>query len=596
MRQKWWWRDERRASVARMTATIIMVLCLTAGHGTHATAVAQSCYNYLDCEYPECLASGVLLTDCRSDDIGIDAGVSYVCKAKVTDPATQETSWQLCPPGNCDKGLYKITGEVVDVCAPCDRGSYTSTPSSATGCTQCPAGKYQLGLFGTSESKCTECAPGSYKTSPPGVDGPCYQCAAGTYNPSIGSSACTACNSGWFAATTGAIECIPCSEPPGDHYYLVSACTASQNAVWQTCTQCDAAAGMAMSKKCTRANNTHCSPWVSACGPSQRRYDENWVNGYRCRQGQYLRGFNSSQKVDCRQCPLDMVGRNGIYCEWCNDEDMEVPYWLDQSSCVCNPPAIMNSTGGCACPDGSYHYRNRSETRRGIRARCEPCPVNTYGVAGLCIGCGPGKHTYGGTGATTCAECEIGTYRLSSQSRCQNCSQRGYYAPNSTSNACVACNKSCTNANWGWRDDGVCPGKGNEAFRMCAVCDTDLPPHATWIGSCIYQCNTGYYRREEGGGGCAACSTTPCAAGFMWRDCAADADRGCEEECVNTSKPMFNSKWVVADGNKYQVLDSKTGGVAPRRSWGCPWECEEGYDATVADYWMFQIHECALHT
>ena len=541
---------------------------------TLACTMAQSCYVYLDCLYPECQTKAKRITDCKADDIlGEEYPNLRTCKAQVVDPATQQTTWERCPPGDCDQGMFKVRGPVVDTCAPCDRGGYTSAPNQQTACTQCAEGKYQLWPFGVSANGCTECAAGSYKTTPPGETGQCQLCGKGTYARDIGSSACLACEAGKYSTGSGAANCIECSQAPRKDYFLTSACAADRDTTWQQCKVCNAAAGEARARLCTNVSDTQCAAWVEACPPSQRRYEESWINRYRCRPGQYLRGFNTSEDKDCRQCPRDMVGRNGLYCEWCSDQGLEEPYWLDQSSCVCRSPAVMNSTGGCACPDGRYHYHNRSETVRGRTDRCEPCPVNTYGVGGACLSCGAGRHTGGATGATGCQACEVGTYRLSGQAGCQNCSERGYYAPNTTSNACVACNRSCAGGG-AWRDDGVCPGRGNEAFRVCAACDASLPPHAAWIGSCVYRCNAGYYYYKDGG--CAACSTTACPAGFMWSDCREDADRGCETECVNTSKPMFNSKWAVATAAR-----------------DCPWECEAGYHAVVTDYWMFQIHECA---
>ena len=62
----------------------------------------------------------------------------------------------------------------------------------------------------------------------------------------------------------------------------------------------------------------------------------------------------------------------------------------------------------------------------------------------------------------------------------------------------------------------------------------------------------------------------------MWEDCSADADRRCDGECVNASKPLLNARWAV----------SGSGGR------DCPWECEAGHALVRTDYWVFVLEEC----
>lgn len=110
-----------------------------------------------------------------------------------------------------------------------------------------------------------------------------------------------------------------------------------------------------------------------------------------------------------------------------------------------------------------------------------------------------------------------------------------------------------------------------------------LPGNAAWIrgGGCVYQCNAGYYFSEWDMGTCKTCSVEPCAAGFRGRACTEYADKVCDTECSNASKPVFYSKWVVG-----------TAGVGAELEGECPWMCEDGYMATMTDYVLFQIHEC----
>lgn len=284
---------------------------------------------------------------------------------------------------------------------------------------------------------------------------------------------------------------------------------------------------------------------------------------YKCKQGQYLKGFRTKDDKDCVQCPPGLVGRNRLYCERCGP--LEEPYFLDQSSCVCAPPARMNGTGGCVCPDGRYESRGA----------CEPCGNNTFGEGGFCYPCAPGEYSPGG-GATECQACPEGKYRASGQAECAGCSLgEGWYSTDSATEACVQCNTSCAKA--GMSESRLCPGDTSGRYAICAACPQPLPANAGWTpphGNCLYACNQGYYMQQPGD--CAPCSASPCPPGFAWSACAADADRGCDEPCTNASKPFFNSKWVSSSER------------------GCPWECEDGYSAVRSDYVMFQLVECAI--
>jgi hypothetical protein len=126
----------------------------------------------------------------------------------------------------------------------------------------------------------------------------------------------------------------------------------------------------------------------------------------------------------------------------------------------------------------------------------------------------------------------------------------------------------------GWKEKGPCPGSEMNAllYRECEACEA-LPTNAAWRGGCLYECDAGYYR--EGARGCARCSEAPCPAGKQWEACVRDADRKCELECANASKPMFNAKWAASTGPG-----------------DCPWECEAGYSMARSDYWVFVIYEC----
>ena len=280
-----------------------------------------------------------------------------------------------------------------------------------------------------------------------------------------------------------------------------------------------------------------------------------WLTA-RCPAGQYLLGFDTRipETIQCRPCPPGWAGLNGLYCERCGP--LEEPYFLDRSSCVCRPPAVMNSSGVCVCPDG-YQRGNGS---------CVPCATNTYGTDGLCRACGAGN--YSGPGATRCEAWMEGKYRLSGQATCQGCAA-GWFAPVPTQAVCVQCNASC---DLGLYRSGACPGDG--LLSVCTVCPGGLPSNARWssnASACTFQCLSGFFHT---GGGCQRCNTSRvCGAGWQYTPCTAVADSHCDKACVDANKPAFHSHW-------------ETGGF-------CLWACDAGYTLQVWDYIMFTLRECA---
>ena len=345
---------------------------------------------------------------------------------------------------------------------------------------------------------------------------------------------CRPCFPGEYTDTEGSANCKPCS-------------SCSQTIV-----------------SCTPQSDAVCAVPCEDPPTEQPGYDEWMSEDYKCKQGQYLHALGPGGTKDCRQCPAELVGLNRVYCERCGE--LEEAYFLDQSLCVCTAPARMNRTGWCVCPDGLYN----------LNGKCVECGNNTYGAGGACFQCGAGNYSSGG-GATACQACPTGKYRRREDAECRGCWQgKGWYSTDAMREACVPCNLSCAGVE-GIQEQGVCPGDANGGYKVCVACDKRLPSGASWSpphGNCLYTCNAGFYMKP-GSGSCVKCSTEACAAGYMWRECTADADRSCEEACTNASKPYFNSKWAASGSSR-----------------ACPWECESGYSAVVSDYVMFQIHEC----
>ena len=508
------------------------------------------------------------------------------CQAGSYQQSARSSSCVLCESGSfqsrqgntqgcdwCTAGKF-ASGVGYGECQNCSAGSY-QTGLRGAACVSCLAGQYQTGVGTTAE--CPACEPGKY-TQKDGEPG-CSSCTAGKYQSSPASTGCDGCGAGTFSTALAAVSseacvscqegtyivgntCAGCTARPGPDWFALVKCSPFGDARWQRCSAA-CPAGAVQRAPCSNTSDLECG-WPGGdarCSgvPANMAGVPEWLPaGLKCQRGQYLYGFRSLTDKDCRPCPADTISLNGFSCEACSGP-LEEPYWLDHSLCVCRPPAVLvMAQGGCVCPAG--WAQNGSA--------CVPCAAGSQFGAGPGLGCqmcGPGTFSPA-AGATSCEVCASGMYRQAgSPGGCERCPLDGWYAPDATQAGCERCETSCAGRP-GWTDGGACPG----GWRVCVPCAA-LPGNATWRGGCVYECDAGFYRR---GGGCEACSTKACEAGRRWEACSADADRRCDAECVNASKPLLNSRWVAGTRGD------------------CPWECEEGFALVRTDYWVFALEEC----
>ena len=131
----------------------------------------------------------------------------------------------------CGPGKYK-PGTGSGSCLECGPGKYSDRISvtSEAACVKCAADTYSPATAAISAATCLACKPGavapagsSFKTDCKcssgfsGYDGgPCMSCTAGTYKPTVGSSACTLCQAGTYSQSTAAITSSTCNECPSD--------------------------------------------------------------------------------------------------------------------------------------------------------------------------------------------------------------------------------------------------------------------------------------------------------------------------------------------------------------------------------------------
>lgn len=178
---------------------------------------------------------------------------------------------------------------------------YEKTDWSPCPSIPCKTGEVKIAIDGG--ERCEACSAGKYIPEK-STENTCYQCIPGKYQPLPAQAKCVDCPDGTY--TTGSGEISP--------------------------------------EKC----RAQCPP---AFMSNQPEYSEWMKPDFRCGPGEYLRGFKTASDKDCRPCPGDMIGRNGLYCERCKGP-LEEPHWLDKASCVCKPPAVMNESEACVCQDG----------------------------------------------------------------------------------------------------------------------------------------------------------------------------------------------------------------------------------------------------
>ena len=424
---------------------------------------------------------------------------------------------------------------------------------------------------------CTACGLGTYNdVVGQSVCKTCKTCPANTYyskicglgevsDTSICSPFSTSCPNGYYYSTTpiigsktvvGLDTCQKCVQQPG--FYITDGCYNNLAAVYKACTVCD-------------VYMYPCSMWDDAvcildatCGKPLNLQVPTWLQAnptIRCRKGMHITNMTGITPT-CTQCPEYLVGLNGVWCEAC--VGYRKPYW-DQSICVCLFPTELLGTGECSCSLG-YNL-----TKDG----CQVCPENTYSNSALtlldnwwtqsklCLPCA--TNYYSTIGASVCTECPAYTYRLPAMTACTSCAN-GFYAVDTT---CVACATSC---NKGFSSI-ACPTDSSKF--ICSSCPL-LPLSAFWLEmlpyateyKCIWQCNPNYYRADST---CILCSgDTDCEPGKLVSPCTEIQDTSCDWDCVNETKPAFNSIWTQ----------------------GCEWGCDAGFTLKSMDYGMWVQYEC----
>lgn len=486
----------------------------------------------------------------------------------------------------CSPGLYTDASTSKTVCSPCPSGSYSSTQGAGS-CPLCSPGQYQ---DQPQQTSCKPCEIGTFQDTPGQFTCQrCQTCSNGWYTTQVCPNAstqdtsicrpCTICQDGSYATqecfkgsrtqlgynVTCAV-CTPCDNP---NDYISDGCVSNYPKICSPCSVCDSVT-IAV---CSMYTDTECQ-YSAHCKQNNTFHIPDWIQNdltYRCPKGQYISNV-TSLGVECTPCPDYLAGLNGIYCEPCKGYTQ--PYW-DSSACICITPLIQNDLGQCVCDKG-YEFGYDS---------CSPCKNNTYNNDSIivgnswwtqwkeCIVCPNGFYAY--QGASECTPCPLYTYKVydvkDENSLCDSCSQ-GFYAINPTSSLCTACNDSC-----GVSGQYSIPCPTDATKYICQDC-IEKPSHAYWLEKsnitttyeCIWKCLPGFFTLTEP---CQPCSNYTCPPGKLLQPCSLTSDMNCNLDCVNETKPLFNSEW----GEK-----------------GCDWKCITGYVIQALDYGMWQQYECVM--
>lgn len=534
---------------------------------------------------------------------GSSANVCQQCQAGTFSTASYPSNCTTCPNGQFTDTMGSTK------CYLCDIGTYTdlSTPKSA--CSPCPPGSFTNTQGSTA---CSLCSNGTYQDTPQQAS--CKPCEEGTYQNAKGQVACQRCktcpNNQYIthlcpaSSSTDTSNCTPCTICP-DQYYASPACQKGSNtqlgsnSVCALCTPCDnpneyISAGCVSNypkvcspcSVCASETLRQCSVWTDSLCEYSAQCRQNttftipsWIienTQFRCPKGQYISNITSIS-VECTSCPSYLIGNDGITCQPCLG--YRETYW-DSTGCICKAPSVQNDLGECYCDIG-YEFGS---------AGCSLCKNNTYSANILqldttwwkqektCLPCPDGFYSHGG--ASACTQCPLYTYLLYNHSTlqegmiCQSC-PTGYYAEDPSSSNCTACSSSCLSIG---EFSVPCPTDAS-AF-ICDTCSIK-PNNSYWLEKsnltttyeCIWRCLPDYYALGGEEQPCQPCSSFQCPPGKVHQPCSLSSDMNCDLDCVNETKPLFNSEWGDT---------------------GCEWKCISGYVMQVLDYVMWVQYECVM--
>ena len=219
-----------------------------------------------------------------------------VSKTAVTCMCTHLTSFVVEPvfdPGaECDLGTYLELGEYSRTCWPCVSGTF-SNDTDMTSCLQCGVGKFS----GDGSSTCTECEAGKFAAFKAAAR--CVECEAGTYSSEPGATGCARCAAGKYLSVSGAdseANCTLCGK--GKYSSAEGASTK------ETCTSCSAG-------KYSTVSGADSGDTCIDCGAGKYSSTLGAVFCTSCPAGTYSNTIGIADAASCTRCPNNAGSPSG---------------------------------------------------------------------------------------------------------------------------------------------------------------------------------------------------------------------------------------------------------------------------------------------
>ena len=472
----------------------------------------------------------------------------------------------------CAVGMYQPDAGASE-CLPCPQDEYCHTAGLSAG-TACTAnshtsgtGKQNIGdcvcasgYDGDGTVGCGSCPAGSYCAHGAAA----VLCAATTYGPTAGLSACPTCPLGTYQTAVGATECVTCPKGSYCSYGVKTACPAGTympfTGAWfgYECLSCPAgdycALGATEPNMCPKGsfnsevNGTQIQN-CDQCAPGTHASDEGQATCDECSPGFYALGsgtinctvcdagyFCPNSTSDGVPCPPGSFGaETGGYtllgaCALCSGDTFQFEHGATVcEQCPADSTALIPGSTSCACLSGFAADRDQD----GVVVDCYACPAGSYcpGRSGEPRTCPVGH--WCGEGQSSPTICPAGTYQPTegsdSADDCLTC-PAGSFCDSDGMSAFVL----CTNGTYqplqgainGTEKCLTCPiaaycPLGSPAYVPCPMGTYGPLPAGENPGACV-TCPAGSYCNAE------VSEPTPCPAGRHLTTSGGEALRDCE--------------------------------------------------------------------
>eukprot|EP00045_Choanoeca_perplexa_P018414 m.291110 g.291110 ORF g.291110 m.291110 type:complete len:1327 (+) comp17812_c0_seq4:4937-8917(+) len=335
---------------------------------------------------------------CNSCDSGCDGSCDTFRCASSCCP-----TGQACP-GCRNGGCYN-----------CQAGKY-AVPS--TGCRTCPTGKYQPSANQAACITKTKTCPASQYVSNDGgatADRSCTDCFTNQYQPVANQNSCITktrrCSAGQYVSNPNSltsdricVDCIAGKYQPNDNS-LATSCLAKTT----TCPS-----GHYLTNFDSLVTDSVCT----LCPTGTAQPTEGTHRSCQdCQPGHYT---DQAGQTACKPCPQHTFtsARKQASCQVCDVRQGLFQPQTGQAECIgCGRgQRLIALTYTCTlCPSGTFQNQDAATT-------CKNCQAGTYSIASR----------------TSCASCAAGKYSSARASRCQDCAA-GKVQPQTGQGSCVTC-------------------------------------------------------------------------------------------------------------------------------------------------------------